>query len=371
MSSDSRGDYLIGLMTGTSVDGIDAVLVQIGSGEFSLQSTLNLPLPADLQQAVLDLCQPGDNEIDRAGAVSRQLSLCYAQACRTLLEQTGLKPEQIRAIGCHGQTVRHRPGDGGFSLQLGCPDTLAVETGIPVVSNFRNKDMALGGQGAPLVPPFHRQLFARTGQRRAIANIGGMANVTLLDGDTLLGGFDTGPGNVLMDAWCLQHRGKAYDENGDWAASGTVHQPLLNSMLADPYFAVTGPKSTGREYFNLPWLTQQLINFPDVPPEDVQATLLALTAQTIANALLDVTDTTACYVCGGGAFNQVLMNTLQSLLPGISVDSTQALGIHPQWVEGVAFAWLAWAHLNNVPGNVPAVTGASREAVLGTFTPAS
>lgn len=364
MSSDTPGDFLIGLMTGTSVDGIDAVLVRIGSGEFSLQSTLNLPLPADLQQAVLDLCQPGDNEIDRAGAVSRQLSLCYAQACQTLLKQTGLKPEQIRAIGCHGQTVRHRPGKSGFSLQLGCPDTLAVETGICVVSNFRNKDMALGGQGAPLVPPFHKQLFARPGQRRAIANIGGMANVTLLDSNTLLGGFDSGPGNVLMDHWIQQHRQQPFDRNGDWAAGGEPDPTLLAKLLDDPYFRLPPPKSTGRELFHADWLAQHLRGHND--PQQVQATLAELTARSISDALTDFAPQ-QLLVCGGGAHNRHLLARLQHHL-GVPVTSTENEGLHPDWVEATAFAWLAWARLEEKNGNAPAVTGASREAILGQVT---
>ncbi len=363
------------------MDGVDAVLVDITADHIRPVAAYQQPYPDALLQQLHELCQTGNNELNICGSVDRAGARVFAQTVNGLLAEQNLMSSDILAIGSHGQTVRHYPDQvpdladdaPGFTLQIGDPNTLAVLTGIDVVSDFRRKDIALGGQGAPLVPAYHHAQFSKPESTRVVVNIGGFANITVLPGGNSGGirGFDTGPGNVLMDAWCLQHRGKAYDENGNWAASGTVHQPLLNSMLADPYFAVTGPKSTGREYFNLPWLTQQLVNYPDVPPEDVQATLLALTAQTIANALLDVTDTTACYVCGGGAFNQVLMNTLQSLLPGISVDSTQALGIHPQWVEGVAFAWLAWAHLNNVPGNVPAVTGASREAVLGTFTPAS
>ncbi len=363
------------------MDGVDAVLVDITADQIRPVAAYQQPYPDALLQQLHELCQTGNNELNLCGSVDRAVARVFAQTVNGLLAEQNLTPSDILAIGSHGQTIRHYPDQvpdladdaPGFTLQIGDPNTLAVLTGIDVVSDFRRKDIALGGQGAPLVPAYHHAQFSKPESTRVVVNIGGFANITVLPGGNSGGirGFDTGPGNVLMDAWCLQHRGKAYDENGNWAASGNVHQPLLNSMLADPYFAVTGPKSTGREYFNLPWLTQQLINFPDVPPEDVQATLLALTAQTIANALLDVTDTTACYMCGGGAFNQVLMNALQSLLPGISVDSTQALGIHPQWVEGVAFAWLAWAHLNNVPGNVPAVTGASREAVLGTFTPAS
>ena len=364
MSSDTPGDYLIGLMTGTSVDGIDAVLTRIGDGHFSLQATLNQPLPDPLQDAVLALCQPGDNEIDRAGAVSRQLSLCYAQACQTLLEQTGLKPQQIRAIGCHGQTVRHRPGENGFSLQLGCPDTLAVETGITVVSNFRNKDMALGGQGAPLVPPFHQQLFARPGQRRAIANIGGMANVTLLDGNTLLGGFDTGPGNVLMDLWIRQHRQQPFDRNGDWAAGGEPDPRLLAQLLDDPYFRLPPPKSTGRELFHADWLKPHLPGHSE--PQQVQATLAELTARSISDALADFAPQ-QLLVCGGGAHNHHLLARLQHHLE-IPVISTESEGLHPDWVEAAAFAWLAWARLEGQCGNAPVVTGASRETILGQVT---
>ena len=364
MSSDTSSDYLIGLMTGTSVDGIDAVLARIGDGHFSLQTTLNQPLPEALQQAVLGLCQPGDNEIDRAGTVSRQLAQCYATACQTLMHQAGLVPEQIRAIGCHGQTVRHRPGGTGFSLQLGCPDTLAVETGIAVVSNFRNKDMALGGQGAPLVPPFHRQLFARPGQRRAIANIGGMANVTLLDGDTLLGGFDTGPGNVLMDLWIRQHRQQPFDRNGDWAAGGQLDKALLEQLLDDPYFRLPPPKSTGRELFHGDWLAQRLPGHYDA--QQVQATLADLTARSISDALTDFAPQ-QLLVCGGGAHNRHLLARLEHHL-GIPVVSTEREGLHPDWVEAAAFAWLAWARLEGQYGNAPVVTGASREAILGQVT---
>lgn len=364
MPSDTRSDYLIGLMTGTSVDGIDAVLARIGDGHFSLQATLNQPLPDSLRQAVLTLCQPGDNEIDRAGNISRQLAGCYAQACKDLLAQAGVSPQQVLAIGCHGQTVRHRPGDTGFSLQLGCPDTLAVEAGIAVVSNFRNKDMALGGQGAPLVPPFHQQLFARPGQRRAIANIGGMANVTLLDGDTLLGGFDTGPGNVLMDLWIRQHYQQPFDRNGGWAAGGQPDPDLLKQLLDAPYFQLPPPKSTGRELFHRDWLTQQL---PDhYEAQQVQATLAELTARSISDALADFAPQ-QLLVCGGGAHNRHLLARLQHHL-GVPVASTESEGLHPDWVEAAAFAWLAWARLAGRCGNAPVVTGASREAILGQVT---
>ncbi len=364
MSSSTCSDYLIGLMTGTSVDGIDAVLARIGDAHFSLHSTLNQPLPDALRQAVLALCQPGNNEIDRAGTVSRQLGQHYALACRALLDQAGIRPDQVRAIGCHGQTIRHRPGSEGFSLQLGCPDTLAVQTGIPVVSNFRNKDMVLGGQGAPLVPPFHRQLFGRPAQRRAIANIGGMANVTLLDGNTLLGGFDTGPGNVLMDLWIQEHQQRPYDQDGTWASGGQTDPRVLEAMLSDPYFQQPPPKSTGREHFHEAWLRRHLP--PKYDSQQIQATLAELTARSISDALTDFAPQ-QLLVCGGGAHNHHLMARLQHHL-GIPVASTETEGLHPDWVEAAAFAWLAWARLEQRYGNAPVVTGASREAVLGQVT---
>ncbi|MCG8394673.1 MAG: anhydro-N-acetylmuramic acid kinase [Pseudomonadales bacterium] len=364
MSSEAASGWFIGLMTGTSVDGIDAVLAEIGEHHFRLHHSLNHPLPADVQADVLALCQPGDNEIDRAGVISRRLGSCYADACLALIKEAGMGACRIRAIGCHGQTVRHRPGDNGFSLQLGCPDTLATATGISVVSDFRNKDMVLGGQGAPLVPPFHRQLFARPGSRIAVANIGGMANVTLLDGDTLVGGFDTGPGNVLMDLWIRQHHQQAFDRNGDWAAGGQPDQALLEQLLNDPYFQLPPPKSTGREHFHKDWLTQQL---PDHhAPQQVQATLAELTARSISDALADFAPQ-QLLVCGGGAHNQHLLARLQHHL-GIPVTSTENEGLHPDWVEAAAFAWLAWARLEERCGNAPVVTGASREAILGQVT---
>lgn len=373
--------YVIGAMSGTSMDGVDAILVDITRDHIRPVAAFHQPYPEALLAQLHSLCRLGDNELNICGSVDRAVASVFAGTVNGLLAQQKLTPADILAIGSHGQTVRHYPSlvpglnpeDAGFTLQIGDPNTLAILTGIDVVSDFRRKDIALGGQGAPLVPAFHHAQFSTPGKARIVVNIGGFANITVLPGDDPAGirGFDTGPGNVLLDAWCLQHCGNAYDDNGQWAASGKVNTVLLNNMLADPYFHVSGPKSTGREYFNMAWLQQQLARVPALPAEDVQATLLSLTAHTIVNAIENYTDITECFVCGGGAFNSTLMNALQAMLPAINVASTQALGIHPQWVEGVAFAWLAWANLNDIPGNVPAVTGASRRAVLGTFTPAS
>ncbi len=354
----------IGLMTGTSVDGVDAVLAEISDQDFTLVSSHSHDLPASLAADILALCQPGDSELDSAGKVSRQLGRVYAEACHALLESAGVAACQINAIGCHGQTVRHRPGPDGFSIQLGCPDTLACATGIPVVSNFRNKDMALGGQGAPLVPPFHSRLFGVDGERRAVVNIGGMANASLLDGETLVGGFDTGPGNVLLDLWNQLHNGTPYDAGGCWAASGKVNKPLLKRLLRDPYFRQPPPKSTGRERFNRQWLTQHLEN--DLPAENLQATLAELTARSIHDSLAEFAPQ-RMLICGGGAHNQDLLERLKQN-SGVPVESTANAGLDPDWVEAAAFAWLAWARLEEKPGNAPVVTGASREAILGQVT---
>ncbi|KAF0802547.1 anhydro-N-acetylmuramic acid kinase [Alcanivorax xiamenensis] len=359
------GDGLyIGLMTGTSVDGIDAVLARIGKRDFQLLTHQGFPLPDTLRDDILRLCRGGPDEIDQAGRLHRRLGDAYAHATRALLARSGHQPDQIHAVGCHGQTVRHRPGDPGFSVQLGCPDTLAVHTGIPVVSNFRNKDMVLGGQGAPLVPRFHQQLFGAVAPRVAVVNIGGMANVSLLDGGELIGGFDTGPGNVLMDLWVQQHQGEPYDQSGAWAAGGTLLPDLLSALLADPYFQLPPPKSTGREHFNEDWLRRHLP--ADANAQQVQSTLAELTARSIADAVEDFAPQ-QLLVCGGGAHNQHLLARLSTLL-GIPVRSTEGFGLHPDWVEASAFAWLAWARIEGETGNAPSVTGASRAAVLGQLT---
>lgn len=354
----------IGLMTGTSLDGVDAVLARITAQRFELLHQHSHPLPSALRQDLQRLCRPGDNEIDRAGPAHRSLGLCYAHSVNALLDGADVEPAAVNAIGCHGQTVRHRPGENGFSLQLGCADTLATETGITVINDFRNKDMVLGGQGAPLAPRFHQFLFGRPGERTVVLNLGGIANVSLLEDGKLLRGFDTGPANTLLDLWHQRHRDEPYDTNGQWAAGGTVIDELLGALLTDPYFSLPAPKSTGREYFHAGWLAPHLRS--NYRPLDVQATLAELTACSVAGAIADFTPQ-RLLVCGGGGQNGDLMKRLDRLT-GLKPESTAVAGLDPDWVEASAFAWLAWAFRNRIPGNAPAVTGARCEAILGHLT---
>jgi len=358
MSSES---LFVGLMTGTSLDGVDAVLASVSPAGTRMLAHYSTDLPSTLRADLKRLCRPGDNEIDRAGACHRGLGEHYADVVAALLDEAGVPAGAVTAIGCHGQTVRHRPGDAGFSLQLGCPDTLAVRTGLPVISNFRNKDMVLGGQGAPLAPRFHEHAFGDPSERRVILNLGGIANVSLLDKGNLIGGFDTGPANTLLDQWHQRHRGGAYDPQGDWAAAGKVLPTLLESLLGDPYFHRPPPKSTGREYFHQDWLAPHLD--AAMAPQDVQATLAELTARTVAQALNGF-PADRLLVCGGGVHNRDLLKRLTRAC-GLPAGSTEEAGVAPEWVEAAAFAWLAWAFWERVPGNAPQVTGASRPAVLG------
>lgn len=363
---DSANIY-IGLMSGTSIDAIDAVAVKFNATGIELMGCHSEPMPQDLKQQILHLCQPPTDSVQLLAETDHRLGKLYAQATLTLIANAPLEASTISAIGCHGQTIRHcAPSDGniGFSLQIGDANILAVETGIPVVADFRRKDMALGGQGAPLVPAFHQYAFASTNANRVIVNIGGISNISLVasNGDCI--GFDTGPGNLLMDLWSQTHIGTHYDHNGDWAASGEPYQPLLQQMKGCEFFTKPAPKSTGRELFNHSWLNTQLAEFPNLEPQDVQATLLSLTAETICEAILNL-DPSAdeVYVCGGGAYNSQLMAKLSEQLP--SLNSTDSLGIAPNLVEGFAFAWLAKQRLDNQPGNLAKVTGAKRQTVLG------
>ncbi len=362
-------DLFIGVMSGTSIDAIDAALVRCGE-RVELVRGHTRPFPTELRAELRRLCTPGENEIERLGRADVAVGREFALAVQELLATAGVNAAQVRAIGSHGQTIRHRPqGDAAFTLQIGDPNVIAAQTGITVVADFRRKDVALGGQGAPLVPAFHEALFRQQGRDRVILNLGGIANLTVLPGDeqSPVRGFDTGPGNTLLDAWCRRITGEPMDRDGALAARGSVIAELLERMLADPYFAQRAPKSTGPEYFSLAWLERHLAGAGGMGDADVQATLVALTAGSAAAAIEEATNEKSreIFACGGGARNPVLMAALRGRLAKATLQTTAALGVDPGWVEAMAFAWLARQRVLQRPGNCPAVTGASRPAVLG------
>ena len=362
----------IGLMSGTSLDGIDAAVVEFSSGPGftpgQLRGSHFAAFPDDLRAKLLELHVSGADELHRAAQVSVELSRLYAQAVAALLKKHGINAVDICAIGCHGQTVRHRP-EHAYTLQLAAPALLAELTAITVVADFRSRDIAAGGQGAPLVPAFHAALFADPKLHRAIVNIGGIANLTSLPAghDGTVSGFDTGPGNLLLDAWAAKHLGQACDTGGAWAASGRVNRTLLDAMLADPYFAKAAPKSTGRDHFNLAWVEDHALT--GLAPNDVQATLTELSARSIAQAV-KASSAKELWLCGGGTHNRHLAGRIAALLPDCPTGSTAALGLDPDWVEAVAFAWLAKQAMEHQPGNLPAVTGARGLRILGAIYPA-
>ncbi len=358
----------IGIMSGTSLDGIDVALCSFETSACQVLATHFAPYPASLKLELLALHQPNSNELETSILLGNRLSKLYAEAIKTLLASKNINADEITAIGCHGQTIRHRP-ELGFTLQIGNAALLTELADITVVSDFRSRDIAAGGQGAPLVPAFHKVLFASDKVNRALVNIGGIANITYLNknGDVL--GFDSGPGNMLLDAWAKLHLGKDYDADGSWAASGVVLDALLFGMLAEPYFSMSPPKSTGRDLFNDDWLKRHLL-YPHLRPQDVARTLVALTAHSICDALNKCGDVNEVYLCGGGAHNTLLKNSLQELLGNTKVLTTDDLGVGVDWVEAVAFAWLAKQTLENKPSNLPTVTGAKGLRVLGAIYPA-
>jgi anhydro-N-acetylmuramic acid kinase len=365
---ETGGMHYIGLMSGTSVDGIDAALVTIPvNGKLALLATHQHPLPATVRDAIQALMQPGPNEIEREGELDVQLGRLFAVATHALLAKSGVGASRVRAIGSHGQTIRHRPhAPYPFSRQIGNPSVIAEDTGITTVADFRARDLAAGGEGAPLVPAFHRWLFRKPGVHRAIVNIGGIANITWLPAseNSAVLGFDTGPGNTLLDQWIARHHNEPYDRDGAWAASGHVQKDLLAQLLADAYFANAPPKSTGREHFNLAWLERQLAG--KLAPEDIQATLAELTAASIAQGLKLLPEKIGeIFICGGGSHNRHLLARLRALLPGIPAATTAILGLDPDWVEAAAFAWLAHQTLAGHTGNLPSVTGARHPVLLG------
>ncbi|MHB1592164.1 MAG: anhydro-N-acetylmuramic acid kinase [Sulfuricella sp.] len=416
-------EHYVGLMSGTSLDGIDAVLAAFENHTGKLLHSQFIPFDEALRVELLALNSAGANELERAAVAANELSRCYAAAIRALLGKAEIRAEQVKAIGCHGQTVRHRP-DLGFTIQLANPALLAELTGIAVVADFRSRDIAAGGQGAPLVPAFHAALFRHPERHRVIVNIGGISNLTSLpphggvpgacrtygdrsensagrgqilpvlqvnsrsidqksgeiwtaqadlqpihhESDRLLG-FDCGPGNLLLDAWTTLHLGQPYDKDGAWAASGHPIPELLRQLLTEPFFAALPPKSTGRDLFNLPWLEHFLS--PDFAPADVQATLLELTVKGITVAILEHCSTASeIYLCGGGAHNGTLVRRLKQSLPNRSIAPTDDLGVNVDWVEAFAFAWLARQALNGNSGNLPEVTGAKGARILGAIYPA-
>ena len=366
----SSAELYVGTLSGTSVDGIDAALVRF-TPTLELVATHSLAFPLELKKELLALCAPGENEIDRLGRADVALGRLFAQAVNELLAKAGVAAWAVRAIGSHGQTIRHRPGlSPAFTLQIGDANVLATETGVPVVADFRRKDIALGGQGAPLVPAFHEAIFRSHEKDRVVVNIGGIANLTALPADptAAVRGFDTGPGNTLLDGWARRVLGTPMDRDGALAARGRVMPELLRAFLTEPYFGKPAPKSTGPEEFSMMWFGRHLDALSASPNDaDVQATLVALTAQSIAEAIKALPRLVQpdVFVCGGGAHNPALMRALGAELPDCRVDATGALGVAGDWVEALAFAWLARQRVLGLPGNCPQVTGAKQAAVLG------
>lgn len=367
----------IGLMSGTSLDAVDGVLAAF-SAHPARPRTLahaSVPLPAPLRAELLALNRPGDNELDRSARASIALVDLYAEVVEALLRQAQVQRVDVRAIGAHGQTVRHQP-QAGYTIQLNAPARLAEATGIAVVADFRSRDVAAGGQGAPLVPAFHQAIFGAD-IPRVILNLGGIANVSVLPANGTATGFDTGPANVLLDLWCARHTGQAYDVDGRFAAGGEEHEGLLAYLLdSEPWLKLAPPKSTGRDLFHAEWLDSRLQGFQAaaairLSAADVQATLAAFTARTVADAVLrHASPSGELYVCGGGAANPILMACLARFLPGYTVLASDVLGVPAQQVEALAFAWLAFAHVHGLPGNLPAVTGAAGPRILGALHPA-
>nr|WP_225561524.1 anhydro-N-acetylmuramic acid kinase [Rhodanobacter sp. DHB23] len=357
----------LGLISGTSVDGIDAALVSFEQGQPRLLAARTHPWPAALRERILAVAQ-GETaiDLDAFGRLDIALGHGFAEAALVLLKESGTPAAAVRAIGSHGQTLRHRPtGEYAFTLQLGDPATIAERCGIDVVADFRRADVAAGGQGAPLLPAVHAMLLAHPGHTRVVLNLGGIANITVLGADGHVTGFDTGPANGLMDAWCLRHRGEAFDRDGAFAACGKVDDTLLDALLADPYFTLPPPKSTGREHFHLDWLATHP-RVATLAPADVQATLLELSARSVAEAIArHAPDAEDVLACGGGVHNDALMRRLADLLSPRTLASTAAFGVDPDFLEATAFAWLARQRLLGLPGNLPAVTGARGPRQLG------
>lgn len=364
--------YYIGMMSGTSVDGIDASLVRIENDNLELLRTLSVPFSKKLRKDICDACDGTADRLHALMVLDTILADQYADAALSILDKHGLANEQVTAIGNHGQTVRHCPGDTSpYTLQLGNAQRIAALTGIPVVSGFRQADMAVGGQGAPLAPLFHGHMFHHNQSQVITAvNLGGIANISILGPNNQIRGHDTGPANTLMDRWIEKHLGEPFDRDGRWASKGNVIPELLETMLQEPWLKQPAPKSTGPELFNLQWL-QQAIGNRDHKAEDVQRTLCEFSAVTLTSEIRNhAPETREIVLCGGGAYNPLLVGSIAALFPEARISTSNDYGIAPAWVESCMMAWLAHRRLCGLPGNVPAVTGASREMVLGAVFPA-
>lgn len=360
-------------MSGTSADAVNAALVDTGSGSFHVVASIALAIPEATRTQILRLFDTGVDEIDRMGCLDRSLGELFSKAVDQLLSEVQIKPKDVCAIGSHGQTIRHRPRlkkGLPFTLQIGDPNTIAERTGITTVADFRRRDIACGGQGAPLAPAFHNAVFADPSEVRGVLNIGGIANLTVLAPNAAVLGFDIGPGNGLMDAWIGHCRQQPYDRNGEWAATGAVCADLLARLHAHPFFVLSAPKSTGREEFTLTWLRSQLHGFEHLSHQDVQASLAELTALTVREQVLAHGSIRRLFLCGGGAHNSYLRGRIQANLPSCEVLSTAALGIPVDDVEAAAFAWLAQQTMTGLAGNLSSVTGATKQAILGGIYPA-
>ena len=357
--------FYIGQMSGTSLDGIDTAIINIHNGECSLVEQHSFKWPSDTEQRLRHLIEQGDS-LDEMLELDQVCAQYFARASLECLEKTNLGPDEIQAIGCHGQTIRHSPNsDPAYTLQIGNPNTIAEITGITTVSDFRSRDIAAGGQGAPLAPAFHQAIFKDSEKIRVVLNIGGIANISILSNEAL-SGYDTGPGNRLLDDWIRRCKNLPYDTDGEFAASGKTNSALLKLILKDPYFQLPAPKSTGSDYFNMKWLEKHLEDFRDTPDEDIQATLALVTAISISDQIKQAaTHCDEVLVCGGGAHNAFLMKLIEQQLPNSVINSTAIYGIHPDWVEAMAFAWLAQQTLSGLPGNAANVTGANGPRICG------
>lgn len=362
-------DIYIGLMSGTSLDGIDAALVRFENDQATVVEALCSPLADNLKKEIKSLINPGENEINRLMALDVQLGQAFSEVAKALIKKAKIKKENITAIGSHGQTIRHFPAaEHPSTLQIADPNVIAEATDITTVADFRRRDIAAGGQGAPLVPAFHEQIFRRATKNRVVLNLGGIANITILPADKNIPvtGFDTGPANTLINHWIQQQQNKNYDDAGKWAASGKINESFIDELLNDDYFNLTPPKSTGTEYFNATWLTKKLSKFSKLSDEDIQASLTKLTAITICNAINSYSNNTdEVIVCGGGVHNNFLLQQLSECLADIEINSSAEYGLDPDYIEATAFAWLAKKTMEHKAGNLPDVTGARYQVILG------